>query len=161
MPQDAAEDTRRAPPRRGDGALGRTAITLEPTQVPDTLDDSYRSARKELLIRAGYRALLAVPLLREDHLLGALLVNRKTPGAFAPEIVELLKTFATQSALAIQNARLFREIEEKGRELAVASQHKSEFLAKMSHELRTPLNAIIGFSEALREKMFSELNAEQ
>ena len=117
MPQDVIEDIRKAPTRKGDGALGRTAITLEPTQVPDTLDDSYQSARKELLLRAGYRALLAVPLLREDHLLGGLLVNRKAPGAFAPEIVELLKTFATQSALAIQNARLFREIAEKGRQL--------------------------------------------
>src|SRR5258707_8117276 len=116
MPHDAAANTRRASSRKGDGARGRTAITLEPTQVPDTLDDSYQSARKELLIRAGFRALLAVPLLREDHLLGGLLVNRKTPGEFAPEIVELLKTFATQSALAIQNARLFREIAEKGRQ---------------------------------------------
>ncbi|TMH58974.1 MAG: GAF domain-containing protein, partial [Betaproteobacteria bacterium] len=161
MPQDVAEDIRKAPTRKGDGALGRTAITLEPTQVPDTLDDSYRSARKELLIRAGYRALLAVPLLREDHLLGGLLVNRKTPGAFAPEIVELLKTFATQSALAIQNARLFREIEEKGGQLETASRHKSEFLANMSHELRTPLNAIIGFSEVLSERMFGEINDKQ
>ena len=161
MPQDVAEDIRKAPTRKGDGALGRTAITLEPTQVPDTLDGSYRSARKKLLIRAGYRALLAVPLLREDHLLGGLLVNRKTPGAFAPEIVELLKTFATQSALAIQNARLFREIEEKSRQLEVASQHKSDFLANMSHELRTPLNAIIGFSEVLLERLFGELNDKQ
>ena len=161
MPQDIAEDIRKAPTRKGDGALGRTAVTLEPTQVPDTLDDSYRSARKELLIRAGYRALLAVPLLREDHLLGGLLVNRKTPGVFAPEIVELLKTFATQSALAIQNARLFREIEEKGGQLETASRHKSEFLANMSHELRTPLNAIIGFSEVLSERMFGEINDKQ
>ena len=120
MPQDVTEDIRKAPTRKGEGALGRTAITLEPTQVPDTLDDSYQSARKELLIRAGYRALLAVPLLREDRLLGGLLVNRKTAGSFAPEIVELLKTFATQSALAIQNARLFREIAEKGGQLEAA-----------------------------------------
>ena len=73
-----------------------------------------------------------VPLLREDQVIGALTVNRRTPGEFAPEVVELLKTFATQSALAIQNARLFREVEEKGRQLAVASQHKSQFLANMS-----------------------------
>jgi signal transduction histidine kinase len=73
----------------------------------------------------------------------------------------LLRTFATQSALAIQNARLFREIENKSRQLEVASQHKSEFLANMSHELRTPLNAIIGFSEVLTERMFGELNEKQ
>jgi len=75
--------------------------------------------------------------------------------------VELLKTFGTQSALAIQNARLFREIEEKGRQLEVADRHKSEFLANMSHELRTPLNAVIGFSEVLLERMFGELNPKQ
>jgi len=83
------------------------------------------------------------------------------PGAFSSEIVELLKTFATQSALAIQNARLFHEIEDKSRQLEAASRHKSEFLANMSHELRTPLNAIIGFSEVLNERMFGELNEKQ
>ncbi len=161
VPEDIAEDLRRAPVRKGEGALGRSAVTLEPTQIPDTLDDGYHSGRKELLIRSGYRALLAVPLLREGRLLGGLLVNRKTPGPFAPEIVELLKTFASQSALAIQNARLFREIGAKSSELEVASRHKSEFLANMSHELRTPLNAIIGFSEVLTERMFGELNEKQ
>jgi GAF domain-containing protein len=85
----------------------------------------------------------------------------KRPGTFAAEEVALLQTFATQSALAIQNARLFREIEDKSRELEVASQHKSEFLANMSHELRTPLNAIIGFSEVLSERMFGELHEKQ
>jgi GAF domain-containing protein len=157
MSEDVAEDIKRAPTRKGDGALGRTAVTLEPTQVPDTHDDSYRSARKELLIRAEYRALLAVPLLHEDHLLGGLLVNRKTAGAFAPDVVELLKTFATQSALAIQNARLFREIAEKSRQLEVASRHKSDFLASMSHELRTPLNAILGFNEMILGNIYGEV----
>src|SRR5262249_18602037 len=79
-------------------------------------------------------------------------VNRREPGEFAPEVIDLLRTFATQSALAIQNARLFREIDDKSRQLAAASQHKSEFLANMSHELRTPLNAIIGYSELLEEE---------
>jgi signal transduction histidine kinase len=95
---------------------------------------------------------MAVPLMREDHLIGALTMNRKTPGEFPRETIELLQTFATQSALAIQNARLYREVEQKSRELAAASQHKSEFLANMSHELRTPLNAIIGYSELLEEE---------
>ncbi len=98
---------------------------------------------------------------RENHLLGGLVVVRKSAGEFAPEVIDLLKTFATQSALAIQNARLFREIAEKSRELEVASQHKSEFLANMSHELRTPLNAIIGFSEVLAQGMFGEINEKQ
>src|SRR5205814_1710654 len=95
------------------------------------------------------------------HLLGGLVVNRKSPGEFSPQVIELLQTFATQSALAIQNARLFREIEDKGRQLETASRHKSEFLANMSHELRTPLNAIIGFSEVLSERMFGEVNDKQ
>jgi signal transduction histidine kinase len=75
--------------------------------------------------------------------------------------VNLLQTFATQSALAIQNARLFREIEDKSRQIEAANRHKSEFLANMSHELRTPLNAIIGFSEVLGERLFGELNEKQ
>ena len=99
--------------------------------------------------------------MRDNHLLGGLVVNRKTPGAFDPQVIELLKTFATQSALAIQNARLFREIEIKSRQLETASRHKSEFLANMSHELRTPLNAIIGFSEVLSERLFGEMNEKQ
>jgi signal transduction histidine kinase len=90
-----------------------------------------------------------------------LAVNRKSAGEFDPRVIELLKTFATQSALAIQNARLFREIEDKSQQLETASRHKSEFLANMSHELRTPLNAIIGFSEVLSERMFGEVNDKQ
>src|SRR5437899_12657848 len=137
-------------------------MTVEPVEIRDFVDErSYQSRLREALIRFGYRSVVAVPLLREDRLLGALAVNRKSPGDFEPEVIDLLKTFATQSALAIQNARLFREIEDKSRQLEVASKHKSEFLANMSHELRTPLNAIIGFSEILAEKMFGEINDKQ
>src|SRR5262249_20334678 len=103
----------------------------------------------------------AVPMLREGRLIGSLVVARNPPGAFPSTTVDILRAFATQSALAIQNARLFREIEIKSRELEVASQHKSEFLANMSHELRTPLNAVIGFSEVLSERMFGDLNEKQ
>jgi signal transduction histidine kinase len=88
-------------------------------------------------------------------------VTRNQPGEFPAETVELLQTFAAQSALATQNARLFQEIEDKSRQLEAASRHKSEFLANMSHELRTPLNAIIGFSEVLSERMFGDLNEKQ
>ena len=104
---------------------------------------------------------LAVPLLREARIMGSLVVFRTAVGTFEPQVVSLLQTFATQSALAIHNARLFREIEEKSRQIEAANRHKSEFLANMSHELRTPLNAIIGFSEVLQEKLFGELNEKQ
>ncbi len=138
--------------RRGEGVTGRMALARGPVQVPDiTAPGAYDSRLSDVLLRSGVRAVLAVPLLRENHLVGGLVVNRSTPGEFPPEVVELLQTFATQSALAIQNARLFKEIEAKRRELEVAGRHKSEFLANMSHELRTPLNAIIGYSEMLEE----------
>ena len=160
--EDLVEALRVRPIRKGEGALGRLAVIAEPVQVLNIMDEKvYQSGVRKMLIRLGYRSLLSVPLLREDRLIGGLVVNRKSAGEFAPQVIELLKTFATQSALAIQNARLFREIEDKSRQLEVASQHKSEFLANMSHELRTPLNAIIGFSEVLAERMFGEINDKQ
>ncbi len=162
LPEELVAALRADPIRKGEGALGRLAMTGEPVQVCDIADESiYQSRVREVLVRLGYRALLAVPLLREDHLLGGLVVIRNSVGPFAPHVIELLTTFATQSALAIQNARLFREIEDKGRQLQTASKHKSEFLANMSHELRTPLNAIIGFSEVLSERLFGEINDKQ
>jgi signal transduction histidine kinase len=162
LPDGYIEQVRDTRPRKGDGAVGRVAQTREPVQIVDISDaTAYESRVRNILLQMGLRALLAVPLIAEDHLVGALIVMRKRTGSFADEEVALLQTFATQSALAIQNARLFREIEDKSRQLEVASQHKSEFLANMSHELRTPLNAIIGFSEVLSEKMFGELNEKQ
>jgi signal transduction histidine kinase len=148
--------------RRGQGVPTQVVERREPVQIPDiAAEGAYDSPIRRPLIEAGHRALLGVPLLSEDEVIGVLAVTRKTPGEFEPETVRLLTTFATQSALAIQNARLFLEIEDKSRQLEVASQHKSEFLANMSHELRTPLNAIIGFSEVLAEGMFGEINDKQ
>ena len=150
MEEELIAALRANPPRLGDGVVGRAASAREPIQIPNIAEaHAYPPRMRELLARFGFRASLAIPLLREDRIIGALVVRRKSTGEFRPEVVELLKTFATQSALAIQNARLFREIEDKGRQIEAANRHKSEFLANMSHELRTPLNAIIGFSEVL------------
>ena len=134
----------------GDTVVGQAAAGRAAVQIPDlTSEPSYRLL--DVLGRAGFRALLAVPMLREERVIGALVVRRKTAGVFSEQTVELLQTFATQSALAIQNARLFEAIQAQGRELSLASQHKSQFLANMSHELRTPMNAIIGVGEMLLE----------
>src|SRR6266536_2291336 len=151
------------PVRPGQGATGQMATVRAPVQVPDILEErEYTGTRvRPMLARLGYRSVLAVPLLREERIMGALTVWRKEAGSFSTEIVNLLQTFATQSALAIQNARLFREIEDKSQQIEAANRHKSEFLANMSHELRTPLNAIIGFSEVLQERLFGELNEKQ
>jgi GAF domain-containing protein/CheY-like chemotaxis protein len=152
LDEEVVAVARRTPIPRGEGVLGRMAVTREPVQIADIGEEgTYHSPLRDVLLRTGSRALLAIPLLREDRLIGGLTMSRKAPGEFSPQVVDLLKTFASQSALAIQNARLFREIEDKGRQLEAADRHKSEFLANMSHELRTPLNAIIGYSEMLQE----------
>jgi GAF domain-containing protein len=163
MEQEVVDALRAAPIRLGEGATGRAATIREPIQIPDISDQPEFSGTRvrPMLTRLGYRSLLSVPLLREHQIMGGLTVWRRQSGDFAPEVVNLLQTFATQSALAIQNARLFREIEDKSRQIEAANRHKSEFLANMSHELRTPLNAIIGFSEVLGERMFGELNEKQ
>ncbi|TMA82259.1 MAG: GAF domain-containing protein [Deltaproteobacteria bacterium] len=162
MEEELINALRANPPRLGDGVVGRAAASREPVQVPNILEErAYAPRMREMLERFGFRASLAVPLLREDRIIGGLVVRRKSTGEFRPEVIDLLKTFATQSVLAIQNARLFREIEDKSRQIEAANRHKSEFLANMSHELRTPLNAIIGFSEVLGERLFGELNAKQ
>ena len=162
MEEELISALRANPPRIGDGVVGRAAASREPVQVPNILEErTYAPRMREMLERFGFRASLAVPLLREDRIIGGLVVRRKLTSEFRPEVIELLKTFATQSVLAIQNARLFREIEDKSKQIEAANRHKSEFLANMSHELRTPLNAIIGFSEVLGERMFGELNEKQ
>jgi len=140
--------------------VGRAATLGHPEQVAD-LREVQLDPHLQRLLDAGWLSVVAVPMLREGTIVGALVVRRKTPGGFSDETSDLLETFASQSALAILNARLFRELERKSAELEVASRHKSEFLASMSHELRTPLNAVIGFSEVLLERMFGDLNERQ
>jgi GAF domain-containing protein len=163
MEEELVNAYQATPLRLGQGATGRAAETRVPYQIADLRQEHELATRgmRPILSRLGYQSLLAVPLLFEQKIMGALTIYRRETGSFAPEVVNLLQTFATQSVLAIQNARLFREIEDKSRQIEAANRHKSEFLANMSHELRTPLNAIIGFSEVLGERMFGELNEKQ
>jgi signal transduction histidine kinase/HAMP domain-containing protein len=135
----------------GDAARQRTAV-----QLPD-LSEGTLSPVLKVVFEAGYRSVLIVPLLRPNKIVGALVVRQHQPGEFDHKVIQLLETFAAQSVLAIQNAKLFREIEEKGRELEAASRHKSQFLANMSHELRTPLNSVLGFTELLVDGIYGEL----
>ena len=143
-----------------DTLVGRCAQADQPLAIPD-LAAIERDPFLDLVFQDGWRSVLAVPMLGSDKIIGVLVIRRRGTGEFPPDVIELLETFASQSALAIVNARLFRELETKTRELEIASNHKSEFLASMSHELRTPLNAVIGFSEVLLERMFGELNDRQ
>ncbi len=131
-----------------ESALAQAAAQRKPVQIAD-LKTQPPSPVNDVLLQAGFRALLVVPLLSPDGIIGALVVRRREPGEFPKSSVDLLQTFGAQSVLAIQNAHLFAEVEEKGRQLELASQHKSQFLANMSHELRTPLNAIIGLTEMM------------
>jgi signal transduction histidine kinase len=149
-------------PLNNESAIGRAVISRQVMHWADVMGGHdvppylRRSAEKN-----GIKSVIVAPMLWEGRGIGGIWVGREFAGAFSEKAIRQLSTFADQAVIAIQNARLFREIQEKSAQLEVANKHKSDFLANMSHELRTPLNAIIGFSEVLMDKMFGELNAKQ
>jgi signal transduction histidine kinase len=129
-------------------ALGVSAKRQEAISIPDFADYPPDSL-KDITLAAGFKSVLVVPLLLENEILGALLLQCRAAGEFPANTLGLMRSLADQSALAMNNARLFREVERRGHELSIASEHKSQFFANMSHELRTPLNAVLGFTELL------------
>ena len=136
--------------------VGRAALRGGPVEIPDIREETIDPLSR-VMERAGYRALLAMPLLREGRIVGGLIVRKESVGRFADGVAELLERLATQSVLAIGNARLYTELEDKSRLLEIASQHKTQFLANMSHELRTPLNAILGYNELIIDGIYGDV----
>jgi signal transduction histidine kinase len=155
MDDELVRAIRAIPIRLGETIVGQCAAERAAAQIAD-IEREPDFPLRDALARAGIRALLGVPLLRDERVAGALIVRRRRPGAFDAQTVELLTSFAAQSALAVHNARLYRELELKGRQLEAASRHKSQFLANMSHELRTPMNAILGFTELVQDGIYGE-----
>jgi signal transduction histidine kinase len=141
-------------PERGT-ATGRAALEGQVVHIPDVFQDSEYTWWESQKV-GHFRAVLAVPLMREGRPIGVLGLTRSKPEPFTDKQIELVKTFADQAVIAIENVRLFDEIQDKSRQLEVASQHKSQFLANMSHELRTPLNAILGYSELMADGAYGE-----
>jgi signal transduction histidine kinase len=149
---------RAQPMRLNSLVVGECATRREVVQVAD-LSSAASSPLLDILLRTGVRAVLAVPLLHQAEVVGVLVVRRNQPGTFSPEVIRLVEAFAAQSAIAVENARLFGEIAQKSHELEIASQHKSQFVANMSHELRTPLAAILGYAELMQEGFYEPLGA--
>jgi len=158
----AADAIRRAFPRPPDRATtaSRAVLTCGVAAIPDVLEDPDYTIGTAAEA-AGFRSNLGIPLMQAGRPIGAIAVGRAEPGPFPETQVALLQTFADQAVIAIENARLFRELEEKSRQLEIASAHKSAFLANMSHELRTPLNAIIGFTRIVMRRSKERLETQQ
>jgi GAF domain-containing protein len=135
--------------------LGRTLLERRPVQVADVLTDPDYTLQ-EMQKRIGFRTILGVPLLREGNPIGVIVLMRLAVRPFTEKQIELATTFADQAGIAIENVRLFEEIQDKSRQVEEASKHKSQFLANMSHELRTPLNAILGYTELIIDGIYGE-----
>ena len=153
---DFIEHLRTIPVEPGRGsAMGRALLEGKTVHIADVLaDQDYAQAETQRL--GGYRTMLGVPMLREGAPIGVLTVTRLEVRPFTDKQIELASTFADQAVIAIENVRLFEEIQDKSRQLAEASQHKSQFLANMSHELRTPLNAILGYTELILDNIYGD-----
>jgi signal transduction histidine kinase/uncharacterized membrane protein len=134
---------------------GRVLLEGKPIHIPDMQSDP-EYAMVGIARRAGFHTVLGLPLLREGNPIGVIILSRKAVKPFTDKQIELATTFADQAVIAIQNMRLFEEIQDKSRQLEIASQHKSQFLANMSHELRTPLNAILGYTELILDNIYGE-----
>ncbi len=156
---DAIRNAFPMPPSRG-GASARCILTRSIVHISDVREDP-DYVLLGLAETNKFRSILSVPMLRDGNPIGAITVAAPRAVPFPDKQVEVLKTFADQAVIAVENTRLFNEIQDKTHQLEVANRHKSEFLANMSHELRTPLNAVIGFSEVLLERMFGEVNPKQ
>ena len=139
-----------------ESVFGLAARQQKPISIPD-LTEGPDYPLKDITLAAGFKSILVVPLIGQDETLGALVLQRREAKDFTANTIGLMQTLADQSALAMNNARLFREVEQKGRELALASEHKSQFFANMSYELRTPLNAVLGYSELLADGLYGAL----
>jgi signal transduction histidine kinase len=156
--RDLGQDLRTALPT---SLVGRTLHERRTIHLADVEEDVHLYQASFTLRHTGSRTALAVPLLRDGTAVGVLVLTRVDVRPFTKSHIQLVEIFADQAAIAVENVRLFKEVEQKSEELAAASRHKSEFLANMSHELRTPLNAVIGFADVLEQRMAGELNAKQ
>jgi GAF domain-containing protein len=138
-----------------DTGTGRALLEGKVIHIPDVQSDpEYRWQEAKQL--GKFRAMLGVPMLREGVAVGVLTLTRAEVRPFTDKQIELVATFADQAAIAIENVRLFEEIQDKSRQVEEASKHKSQFLANMSHELRTPLNAILGYTELIIDGIYGE-----